>query len=152
MYSQQAPTHRPHACITHIHIQTGCWPCRSQTDTQGIVLVLAGVELIFFIVASMGLCFGFICVGNSVGNTGMFQLLLSSAYTASRPFLLLTPPHQGVGWGCTRSWEGTQLGQLTPTDQRDIPYHMYDVMLSNKSWGKKEERGDIGSDGVCLPK
>jgi len=24
----------------------------------------------------------------------------------------------------TRSWEGTQLRQLTPTDQRDIPYHM----------------------------
>ena len=31
---------------------------------------------------------------NSVDNTGMFSLLLSSAYTVSRPFLLLTPPHQ----------------------------------------------------------
>lgn len=28
-----------------------------------------------------------------------------------------------MGWGCTRSWEGTWLGQLTP-DQRDIPLHM----------------------------
>ena len=65
-----------------------------------------------------------ICAGNSADNTGMFSLLLSSAYTESRPFLLLTPPHQRGGWGCTRSWEGTQRGQLTPTDQRDIPYHM----------------------------
>jgi len=27
---------------------------------------------------------------------------------------LLTALHQWVGWGCTRIWEGTQLGQLTP--------------------------------------
>jgi len=25
---------------------------------------------------------------------------------------------------CPRSWEGTELGQLTETGQRDIPYHM----------------------------
>ena len=78
-------------------------------------------------------------------NAEMFSLLLSSSYTESRPFLLLTPPHQWVGWGCTRSWEGTQLGQLTPADQRDmIPY---DVMLSIWSSRKKEERGDVQSDG-----
>ncbi|XP_074989722.1 LOW QUALITY PROTEIN: tubulin alpha-8 chain-like [Calonectris borealis] len=65
-----------------------------------------------------------ICAGNSVDNTGMFSFLLSRAYTGSRPFLLLTPPHQRGGWGGTRSWEGTQPGQLTPTDQMDIPYHM----------------------------
>jgi len=64
-----------------------------------------------------------ICAENSVDNTGMFWLLLSSAYIEPRPFLLLTPPHQG-DWGCTRSWEGTQLGQLTPTDQRDVLYRM----------------------------
>ena len=40
-----------------------------------------------------------ICAGNSVDNTGMLSLLLSSAYTESGPFLLLTPPHQRVGWG-----------------------------------------------------
>lgn len=32
--------------------------------------------------------------GNSVDHTGMVLLLLSSAYTQPRPFLLLTPPHQ----------------------------------------------------------
>jgi len=86
------------------------------------LLDLAGIELIFFTVASMGLCFGF--VPKSVDNTGMFLLLLSSSYTASRPLLLLPPLHQRVGWGYTRNWEGTQLRQLTPNDQRDIPYHM----------------------------
>jgi len=35
------------------------------------VMVLAGVELIFFIVASMGLCFGFV-LGNGVDKSGMF--------------------------------------------------------------------------------
>jgi len=46
-----------------------------------------------------------ICAGNSVDNTGMFSLLLGSAYTESRPFLLLAPLHQRVDCGCTRSWE-----------------------------------------------
>ena len=46
-------------------------------------MVLAGIELIFFIVASVGLSFGFVL-------EGMFSLLLSSAYTESRPFLLLS--------------------------------------------------------------
>ena len=70
-----------------------------------VVLVLTGVELIFFIVAGMGLSFGFV----------LETVLI---------ILFLTPPHQQAGWGCTRSWEGVQLRQLTPTDQRDIPYHM----------------------------
>ena len=54
----------------------------------------------------------------------MFSLLLSSAYTEPRPLLFLTPAHQPGGWGCTRSWEGAQMGQVTPTGQRDTPYHV----------------------------
>jgi len=57
-------------------------------------------------------------------NTETFSLLLSSAHTASRPFLLLALSHKRVGWGCTRSREGTQPGQLTPADQRGIPNHI----------------------------
>ena len=88
----------------------------------------------------MGLRFGFVLKTVLVDNTGMFLLLLSSAYTQSRSCLLLTPPHQWVGWGCTRSWEGTQPGQLTPTDQRDIPYHMtscsaYKARGRRRKWG-----------------
>jgi len=55
---------------------------------------------------------------NSVDNTGMFSLLLSSAYTAPGPLLVLTPRRQRGGWGCKSIWEGT------PADQRDIPHHM----------------------------
>jgi len=97
----------------------------------------------------------FICAENSVDNTGMFELLLSSAYTESRLFLLLTSPHQRVGWGCTRNWEATQLGQLTPTDQRDVPYHMMSCS-AYKAPALYEEEGRGGvhnwSDDVCLPK
>ena len=80
-----------------------------------------------------------ICAGNSVDNTGVFWLLLSSAYTESRPFLLLTPPHQRVGWGGTRSWKGTQLGQLTPTDQRAIPYHMVSCLAYKAEGTRRKE-------------
>ena len=72
-----------------------------------------------------------ICDQNSVGNTPMFQLWLNSACTVSRPFLPLPQPRQRAGWGCTRPWEGTQLGQLTPNDQRDIPYLMMSAQQSN---------------------
>jgi len=56
------------------------------------VLVFAGVELIFFIVASMRLSFGFLL--KTVLITQGCLVLLSTAYTESRPFLLLTLPHQ----------------------------------------------------------
>ena len=113
------------------------------------VLVLAGTELIFFTVASMGL--SWICAGNSADNTGVFQLSLSSACTEPRPSLPRTPPHQRAGWGCTRSWEGTQLGQLTPTDQRDVPHHMASHS-AYRAGGRRRKWGHIQSDGVCLPK
>ena len=90
------------------------------------VLFWAGIELNFFIANCMVLYFGFVL--KTVDNTGVFQLLLGSAYTEPRHFLLLTPPHQRVGWGCTRGWEGTQPGQLTPTDQSDVPYHMMSIL------------------------
>ena len=76
-----------------------------------------------------------ICAENTVDSTGLVQLLLSSACTESRPFLLFTPPHQRVGWGCTRSWEGAQLGQLTPADPRDIRYDMTSCSTINQGEG-----------------
>lgn len=54
------------------------------------VLVLAEIELIYFIVVSMGLCFG---LGlETVHNTEIFLLLLGNACTELRSFVLLTPP------------------------------------------------------------
>jgi len=34
-----------------------------------------------------------------------------------------------------RSWEGTELGQLTQTVQRDIPYHMTSCRRSSEGGG-----------------
>ena len=51
---------------------------------------------------------------NTVDNTFMFRLLLSSSYTVSRPSLFLTLPCQRVGWGCTRSWEGVTARTANP--------------------------------------
>lgn len=59
---------------------------------------------------------------------------------APRPFLLLTPPFQRVGWVCTRNWEGTQPGQLPSTDPREIPYHMASCSLYI-SWGRRRKGG-----------
>lgn len=95
------------------------------------MLALAGAELISFTVA--GAVF-WICAENCAGNTGMFQLLLSTACTEPG-FLLLTPAHQRAGWGCMGNWEETQLGQLIPVDQRDIPYHMASCSATNQGGG-----------------
>ena len=93
-----------------------------------------------------------ICAENGADDTGMFSLLLSSAYTESRPFPLLTPPHQRRGWGCGRSWEGTQLGQLTPADQRDIPYHMMSYAQHIKLGEEEGKWVTFGVMAFCLPK
>jgi len=49
-----------------------------------------------------------------------------------------------------RGWEGTQPGQLTPTDQRDIPYHITS-RSAIKAGGKKEERRTFMIVAFVLP-
>jgi len=78
-----------------------------------------------------------ICEENSVDNTEMFLLLLSSAYTDSGPFLLLTPPHhaedtQEVGRG--HSWDSWP--QLTEGISHTIQRHAQHIRL-----GTEEGRG-----------
>lgn len=51
---------------------------------------------------------------------------------------------QRTGWGCTRSWEGTESGQLTPTDSRDILHHI----MSNSAYNTG--RGGEGDFGVTV--
>ena len=109
------------------------------------VLLLAGVELVFLPVASMGLCFGFV-LKTGPDNTEMFLLLLSRAYTEPRPFLLFILP---CCQGCTGCWEETQAGQMIPTDQRTILYHMASCSVY-KSEGKQGE-GEGCSECWCLP-
>jgi len=43
------------------------------------------------------------------------------------------------------------MGQLTPTDQRDIPYHVTPCSAI-KEGRKKEDGEDVRSDVLCLPK
>lgn len=50
-------------------------------------------------------------------------------------------------WRCLGGWEETQPGQVTPTDQRDIPDHMTSGSVNKAG----EEGRDIWSDGVCIP-
>lgn len=52
---------------------------------------------------------------------------------------------------CTRSWKGAQLGQLTPTEHRDIPYLMAPCS-AHKTRGRGRKGNDIPSDGIGLPK
>ena len=118
------------------------------TARYAFVLVLAGIELIFCIVASMGLCFGFV-LKTVLIIQGCFRYCWA-ALTQSQG-LFCSPPHQRAGWGCTRSWEGTQPGQLTPTAQRDIPYHRTPCS-AYKAGGRRRKGGTLGVMAFCLPK
>ena len=97
-------------------------------DVNGIeygvdtVLVLAGIELIFLLVAGIVLWFGFSIRIMWIATTENISVL-SSVYNRLRIFQLLMPSQQ-EGWRGTRSWQGTQPGQLTQTGQQVIPYHV----------------------------
>lgn len=71
------------------------------------MLVWAGVELIFFTVSDLGLCFEFVLI-----TQGCFYF----CWSESRPFLRL--PHLV---GVHKEMGGAQPGQLIPTDPGDIP-------------------------------
>lgn len=68
-----------------------------------------------------------ICAGISVVNIGIMQRCFSLLQTSTgkvKAFSIFITPYQQVGWECIKSWEDTQLVQLTTTNQRDISYHM----------------------------
>ena len=79
------------------------------------MLVLAALGLIFFPAARMGLCFGFV-LETALIPEGWFRYC--GAVLTQSQGLSCSSPHP------TRSWEGTQPGQLTPTDPRGVPAHM----------------------------
>lgn len=60
------------------------------------------------------------------------------------------PPHQWGGWVGTRSWEWTQLWQWTPTNPRDVPYHMASCS-TYKAEGRKVRGGAFRLMAFCLP-
>lgn len=66
-------------------------------------------------------------------------LLLSSACTMSRHLLSLTlTPQEKAGVG--KIWERTQTGQLIPTNQSSISYHM--VLCTAVKTHGKEKKGE----------
>lgn len=93
---------------------------------------MAGIQLIFFVVASMVLLW--LCDQSSADNTGMFQL--SSAYTGGRFFCFsCCPASQKAG---KEALGRGQLGQFTPTDQQDIPQHIILCLTLKKKKKKKK--------------
>lgn len=95
---------------------------------------MAQVELVFFTVAKLGICFGFV-LDTVLVIQGYFSLLMSSAYRESRPFLLLTPPASNLD--VHRRWEVKQLGQLTyKRISHSIWHHTQHIKLE-----EKERRG-----------
>lgn len=71
----------------------------------------------------MVLCFGLVVKRAWMTMFCIGHLFCIGLHTP-RPFLFVTSPWQQVGWECTKSWEGTT-----------------EVMVSNKSWERKEEGG-----------
>ena len=118
------------------------------TEMYGRVLALAGIELIFFIVVTMVFCIRFVL--KAVLIIQEFFSYCWAVLTESMSFLLLTPSHQQVGWGYTISWEATQPGQLTPTDQRDIPCHMMSCSAC-KAERRKRKWGTFEVNAFVFP-
>lgn len=95
------------------------------------MLVLAAVEVIYFIIVGMGLCFRFM-LKTVLIIQGCFCYWWAEL-AQSRPFLLLIQPSQQRGWGCTRNWVDIQPGETT-TDPRDIPYSVTWCWTYKASW------------------
>ena len=129
-----------------------CWvmklqvtACNSPPSAKwDAVLGLAEPELVFPYSSPHGAVF-YVGSWQGVDSTLVLWLLLSSAYTAPRLFPTFPPLPSGTGWA--RSWEGTQPGQLTRTDQRDIPYHMTSAQYKARLLSIKlgERRKGVGS-------
>ena len=79
-----------------------------------------------------------LCIGSwkGVANPAVSWLLLSSAPQHQGCLSNSPPSPAGWGWARSRSRGGTQPGQLTPTDQRDVPDQMASCS-AYKSWGKE---------------
>lgn len=114
------------------------WMCSS-------VLVLEGIELMFFMVAGTVLCFGF---------SIRIKLLTRWCFSSCRAVLtqswgifsfrtVLTVRSQG----CTRRWEGTQTEQLAQTGQK-VHSMLYGIMPSNKS-GRFGQGRDVVAGGLA---
>jgi len=97
------------------------------------VLVLAGIEIIFFIVSSMGSCFGFVLKTVSM-TQGCFCHYQVKAFSAPHT----TPPASGLG--VHKKLGGDTAGT---TDQKDSPYCMTSCSAF-KAGGRRRKGGKFG--------
>lgn len=103
-------------------------------------LVLAGMELISFLAAHMGLCFGFVLqvlTAHPVLPTA--EQCLPSIKASSLPVYF---PHHWAGWGRARGWGAPQPGTLTPLGNGMLHMH------NNKAQGREDE-GGVHGYGIC---
>lgn len=94
------------------------------------------MELTFQIAACIVLCFAF------VARTVL--ILITHQCFGCCWAVFPNNPHyhqKPVRWSWARIWEGTEAGQLPPTDQRDILYHV--MLCSARKGREKEEEGVI---------
>lgn len=77
------------------------------------VLLLAGVELIFFRVAGRGLCFGFVL--KTVRIIKRKFVVAEQGCTEPRPFLFLGLPHWQGSWGYMGSLGGDAARTADPS-------------------------------------
>lgn len=124
-------------------------PSNFVTQNLKELAAVAGLRVYFLQSSSDVAVFSWIFAGNSVSNSGMFSLLLSRAYTESRPSLpcIILP---ASGLRAHKKLGGDTARTADPTDPRDIPY--LHKKLSIYSWGKKNQGKDFQSDGIYLPK
>jgi len=94
------------------------------------------MQLTSFTAAYMVLCFAF--MAKTVLTTHQWFSYCSTVLAQHEAILTCCCPKQ-VGWEWSRGWEGTQLGQLTSSGQRDIPCHM--TLCSAIKAQRKEEKG-----------
>ena len=90
-----------------------------------------------------------ICDRNSVDNRDVLAIAEQCLHSIKAFPVSHTAPQQ-VGWACTRSWEGTQPGQLTPSWPKGYS-RPYDTVLSNKNWGKRGGGGRVVCAAFVLP-
>ena len=99
-------------------------------------LGLVVIQSIIFIVASMGLCFGFV-TKTALITQGCFSYCWAVLSQCQSLFCCSHHPASEKMWSWRiRDWEGAQLGQLTPADQRNSPYCMTLCWAISAGWGQ----------------
>ena len=135
---------------THMSFSSCTVPLESNylyplSQIENFVLVVAGTELNFFAVVCIGLCFGFLL--EIVSITRWCLRNCGAVLAQCWGLLCSSPPPPASRLGAQKAGRGhSQDTRPRLTKVQSTPY---DVMLSNKSGGKKEKTGWL-SERRCL--